>query len=205
MGIDSSTALPREITTLITQKAQRLVGQYRFTESDKEDVAQTITFDVLHKRSRVHEDRARDMGFLICLVEHAVADLIAARKAGKRDYRREEGALDQWQKDQFGHWGLRGEMIAEENAGRRVGRPATSQEDRRDLAIDMSEATSRLSSRHREIFEQYTVLRSARAVGKAMDLHHSTVCDALAQVKEHFQKSGLQAYLPKPRKSNPTR
>ena len=203
--IDSRTPLPQQITDLITRKAQRLMGHYRFTESDQDDIVQTITFDVLRKRSRVNATRAQDMAFLICLVEHAVADLIAARKAACRDYRREEGALDQWQKDPFGDWALRGEMFTEEDAGRRVGWPSSSQEDRRDLLIDMSEAVSKLSPRDREIFEQYAALRSARAVGKAMDLHHSTVCDALAQIKEHFQKSGLEAYLPKPRKSDPTR
>ena len=77
-------------------------------------------------------------------------------------------------------------------------------EELRDLIIDMSDAVSKLSPHLREIFEQYAALRSARKVADATGRHHSTVCDALKQIKDQFEKAGLDAHLPKPRHSNPT-
>ena len=201
--ISSSTPLPQEITDLITSKAQRLVGHYRFTESDREEIEQQVALQVVRKRATVPEARARQMGFLITLVQHAVADIVAARKAGNRDYRREDASLDQWVQDAAGGWELRGETVTEDDAARHVGRPDASRGDRHDLAIDLVDAADRLSPRLREIFEQYAVLGSPREVAKAIGVHHSTVYEALKQIKDHFEKAGLTIYLSKPR-ANPT-
>ncbi len=204
MGIDSSTPLPQEITILITSKARRLVGRYRLTESDQQEIEQKIALEVVRRRSTVSHARAEHMGFLICLVNHAIADIIAARKAGRRDYRREEGSLDQWVRDDLGNWALRGETITEEEAGRRIGRPGTSQEEQHDLRSDLRDAAATLPEGLREIYEHFEIEGSARGVGKAVGRHHSTVCDALKQIKEHFEKAGLDVYLPKPRRPDPT-
>jgi len=203
MGIDSRTPLPQEITDLITSKAQRLVGHYKFTESDREEIEQRIALEVVRRRAKVDEARARNLAFLTTLVRHAEVDIIHARTAGNRDYRREDGSLDQWVQDAAGGWELRGETITEDDAARRIGRPGTSGGDRHDLAIDLADAADRLSPRLREVFEQYAVLGSAREVAKALQRHPSSVCDALKQIKDHFEQAGLTIYLSKPR-ANPT-
>ena len=200
--INSSTPLPQEVTSLITVKAQQLVGHYRLTAPDRDDIEQQVTIEVVRRRSTVDAARAQQMGFLIRLVEHAIADIIESRRAGNRDYRREEGSLDQWVQDASGGWELRGEKITEDDAARRTGRPSTSRGDHHDLAIDLADAASRLSPRLRRIFEQYASLGSAREVAKAAGLHHSSVCDALKQIKEHFEAAGLEVYLSTP--GNPT-
>ena len=202
--IDSRTPLPQEITVLITSKARQLVGRYRLTESDQQEIEQTIALEVVRRRSTVSQARAKHMGFLICLVNHAVADIIAARKAACRDYGREEASLDQWVQDEFGKWALRGETIPEQDARLHRGKPSIDPEELRDLIIDMSDAASRLSPRLREIFEQYAAQGSARKVAEATGRHHSSVCEAMQQIKRHFEKAGLEVYLPKPRRPNPT-
>jgi len=201
--ISSSTPLPQEITRLITSKAERLVGHYRFTESDREEIEQQIALQVVRKRATVPEARAQHLGFLITLVQHAVADIIEARKASNRDYRREDGSLDQWSQDASGEWELRGETITEDDAARRVGRPSMSGGDQHDLAMDLADAASRLAPQLREIFEKYAELGSPRKVAKAVGVHHSTVYEALKQIKEHFLAAGLTIYLPQSR-ANPT-
>ena len=203
MSVGASTPLPQEITTLIIKKANRLVGRYRFSESDREEIEQQIIFEVLRRRAMVDEARARQMGFLMMLVQHAVADLIAARMTTGRDYRLEEGSLDQQTQDASGYWELRGETITEDDATRHIGRPGETCGDHRDLSIDLADATSRLSPRLREIFRHYATLGSAREVARVTGLHHSSVCDALRQIKDQFQTAGLEIYLSKPR-ANPT-
>ena len=201
MAINSSTPLPQEITDLITAKAKRLVRHHRFTESDREDIEQTIKLAIVRKRSAVGEARAQHMGFLITLVQHAVADIIAARQAGCRDYRCEDGSLDQCALDASGEWAQSCDSLSEDDAGKRIGQPGMSPDDLRDLRIDFAEAASSLSPRLREILDSYTILGSPRDVAKAIGLHHSTVYDALDQIKQHFMFAGLDAYLPAPRKS----
>jgi len=207
--IISSTPLPQEITTLIIKKAKRLVGRYRFSESDRQEIEQQIIFEVLRRRSTVDEARARQMGFLIMLVQHAVADIVAARRAASRDYRREEGVLSQWilastsEHPLYREWMTRGEQITEQESRVHRGLPYIDPEDIRDLAIDMSDAAASLPDHLREIYTRLKELGSARAVANAVGMHPSSVYDAIKMIKDHFQKAGLEIYLSKPR-ANPT-
>ena len=203
MAIDSSSPLPQYITTLIQVMVQKTVGRYRLTESDRDDLEQQIAMEVVRRRAKFDPGRVQEKTFLAWLAKHARADIIAARKAGNRDYRREEGSLDQWVQDDSGGWELRGETITEDDAGRRVGRPGMSREEQHDLRSDLRDAAAALPDRLREIFEHYTVLGSAREVAKATGLHHSSVCDSLKQIKQHLETAGLEVYLSKPR-ANPT-
>lgn len=201
--ISSSTPLPQYVMTLIEVTVHRTVGRYRLTESDRDDLKQQIAMEVVRRRAKFDGGRAQENTFLARLARNALADLIAARKASNRDYRREDGSLDAWQQDASGDWELRGETITEDDADRRLGRPGMPREELRDLAIDLADAASRLSPRLREIFEHYAVLGSAREVAKATGLHHSSVYDALKQVKQHFEVAGLDVYLSS-RRANPT-
>jgi RNA polymerase sigma factor (sigma-70 family) len=180
---------------LIQITAKKQVGWYGYAESDRDDLEQQIAMEVVRRRDKFNPGRAQQKTFLARLVTHAMADIIAARKASSRDYRREDGSLDQWVQDDAGDWARRGDTVTEDDAGRRTGRPDMSRGDQHDLAIDLADAASRLSPRLREIFEHYAVLGSAREVAKATGLHHSSVCDALKQIKQQFKMAGLGEYL----------
>jgi len=204
MGIDNSTRLPRYITTLIQVTVRKAVDWYGFPESDQDDLEQQIVLEVVRRRAKYDPDRAKENTFLARLVKHAIADIIAARKAGIRNYRREEGSLDQWVQDESGEWALRGEAITGEEAGRRVGRSSVPQQEQHDLRIDLGDAVASLPAALREIFEQYAAMGPARKVAAATDRHHSSVCEAIQQIKQHFAKAGLEVYLPKPQCPDPT-
>ena len=202
--ISSRIPLPQYITTLIQVTVQKTMGRYRLTESDRDDLEQQIALEILRRRSQFDPGKKVQVKtFLARLVEHAIADIIAARKAGCRDYRREDATLDEWVKDDAGNWTRCCDTVTEDDAGRRVGRPCISRGDHHDLAIDLADAASSLSPRLREIFEHYAVLGSAREVAKATGLHHSSVCDAIKQIRTHFETAGLAIYLPMLR-PNPT-
>lgn len=200
MGIDSSTPLPQYIATLIQTTVQMVVGWYRLTESDRDDLEQQIVLEVVRRRVKFDAGKeAKEKTFLARVVTHALSDIIRARRASNRDYRRENGSLDQWVRDDAGDWALRGEAITEDDAGRHLGRPGTPRAELRDLALDMAEAASRLSPPLREIFEHFAALGSVREVAKATGLHHTSVYEALRQIKVRFEEAGLGAYLPNSR------
>lgn len=196
--ISNSSPLPQYITTLIQVTVQKTVGSYRLTESDRDDLEQQIAMEVVRRRAKFDPGKAQEKTFLARLVKHARADIIAAREAGNRDYRREEGSLDQWVQDDAGGWELRGETITDDDAGRRVGRSDMSREEQHDMCSDLRDAAAALPDHLRDIYEHLKKLGSARAVARATGLHHSSVCDSLKQIRERFEKAGLDVYAPKP-------
>lgn len=206
MTIDSSTPLPQYITTLIQITVRKTIGRYRLTASDRDDIEQQIAMEVVRRRAKFDPNRAKENTFLARVVEHAVADILAARKAACRDYRREESILSQWLSvpSNFhplkNEWTTRGELISEEDARRHRGREPSNPDEVRDLIIDMANVVAKLPDRLRNLFDYYKDLGSAHAVARATGMHHSSVCDALKKIKQHFETAGLEVYLSKPRK-----
>jgi RNA polymerase sigma factor (sigma-70 family) len=197
MGIDNRRPLPPYITILIQVTAAKMKGRCRFTASDVEDLEQAITAELLRRRARFNPAAgAQETTFLARLVRHAAADIMAARKASNRDYRREGGTLNQWVwNHREKEWERPGDTATEEAAELRLGRPGLSAEEHRDLAIDLMAVAAALPPRLREVLEHYKTLGSAHQVARVMGLHHSSVCDILKQIRQRFEEAGLDAYL----------
>lgn len=192
MDHSNRAPFPQYLVTLIKVAAQKMLGKYRLSESDRKDLEQQLAMEVVRRRRKFDPSKAQENTFLSRLVNHAKADIIAARKASNRDYRREEGSLDQSRQDD----GTRlGDTLTEDDGNRRVGRPSSKPGILRDLTIDLRDAVSKLPPRLRIILGHYSVLGSARAVAKALGLHHSSVCDAMQQIRKHLTDAGLEDYV----------
>jgi len=203
MGIASSSPLPQYISTLIKVTAARMKGRHRFTESDLADIEQTIALEVVRRRAKFDPARAQEHTFLARLVKHAAADIIERRVASNRDYRREEGTLDQWVRNDLGEWVRRSETITEEAGRRHLGVSCPSEEEARDLAIDLRAVVvglpEPLQAMCRHLVYCATIQEAARAAG----VHRSTVYEAIRQIRAAFVRAGLEQYLP-PDPRNPT-
>ena len=89
-----STALERPpfwldsgMRKMIRFKASRLVGSYGYTAADCEDLQQEAAL-ALHQRFRRYDSmRSSHRTFAQRVVNHHFANLIAERRAGRRDYR----------------------------------------------------------------------------------------------------------------------
>ena len=202
--------LPQYVTTLIRITVHRTIGRYRFTESDRDDLEQQITLEVIRRRPRFDPAKAQENTFLARVVKHAIADIIAARKAACRDYRREEASLSQWVlvEGDSSHpfrneWATGADLVTEQDARRHLGKPSIAPEELGDLIIDMSDAAAALPDRLRSVYEHLKELGSARKVAKATGCHHSTVYDAIKEIRKHFEEAGLESCLPGPA-PNPT-
>ena len=73
---------------LVKWKAAQLVGRAGLTESDRPDIEQDIAFQVLRRIRKFDPQRGRYEATVHRIVENAVADMLAVRKAACRDYRR---------------------------------------------------------------------------------------------------------------------
>jgi RNA polymerase sigma-70 factor (ECF subfamily) len=203
MGIDSSSPLPEYVSTLIKVTAARITGKYQRWESDLPDIEQAITLEVVRRRAKFDPRRANELAFYTCLVKHAAADIIAARKASNRDYRRERGSLNQWVRDDLGEWVRRVDTMTEGSARRHLGVSRLSEEEACDLAIDVhaaiAELPESLQTMCRHLMDCATVQDAARAAG----VHRCTVYEAIHRIRAAFVQAGLEQYLP-PDSGNPT-
>jgi RNA polymerase sigma-70 factor (ECF subfamily) len=83
--------------------------------SDREDLEQELILDLLHRLPKFDPDRARRNTFIASVVEHKVATIIEARKAGMRDYRRCRCSLNDRFENEEGNFIERMEGVDQED------------------------------------------------------------------------------------------
>lgn len=90
MGIDPEDV---EINRIITIKAQSLAGKYGFTVQEQPDIEQELRMHLWERGNRLTPRSAKKTTVADVALQRAIANLIEARNAQKRD-RRKERALD---------------------------------------------------------------------------------------------------------------
>jgi RNA polymerase sigma-70 factor (ECF subfamily) len=80
---------------LIRHKARQLVGRAGFVEADRHDLEQDMAVDLLRRLPRFDPRLAKRETFIARIVEHRVATILEAQRAGVRDYRRCARSLDE--------------------------------------------------------------------------------------------------------------
>ncbi len=75
--------------------AAQLVKQEGFSPSDCADVEQDLAVDLLRRTPNYNPQRSTYEAFVAGVLQNSVRMLIAARKAGKRDYRRRGPSLNE--------------------------------------------------------------------------------------------------------------
>ena len=122
MGVDNSgDGIDLSAAGLIRFKARQLVGKAGFTASDREDIEQELILDLLRRLPKYDPKRAQRNTFIARVVEHRVATLIAAQKAGIRDYWRCRCSLNDRFEDEDGRSVERAETFDQEDYLLRTG------------------------------------------------------------------------------------
>jgi len=120
---------------LIRFKARKLARTAASPEVDWEDFAQDMRLDLWRRLSKFDPSRASFRTFVDRVVKHKVASIIEARKAGLRDYRRQQWSLNDPLKTPDGRRAERGDMLDQDTTLLRTGganRPAGERIDLRD-------------------------------------------------------------------------
>ncbi|MEZ4600614.1 MAG: sigma-70 family RNA polymerase sigma factor, partial [Syntrophotaleaceae bacterium] len=116
MGFDKRyEGIDEYAVQIIKYKARQLVGRVGFTESDREDLEQEMLMDLLQRLPKYNADRAQRNTFIARVVEHKIATIIEARKAGLRDYRLCNCSLNDRLEDEEGGSVERMETIDQED------------------------------------------------------------------------------------------
>ena len=195
MGVDNSDdGIDPYAAGLIRFKARQLVGKAGFTASDREDIEQELILDLLRRLPKYNPKRAQRNTFIARVVEHRLASLIEAQKAGIRDYRRCRCSLNECLEDADGRSVERVDTFDQEDYLLRTGAQSRPSEELSALAIDVAAVLETLPPELRELCQRLkaeTVTEISRDTG----VPRGTIYESIKKLREIFKDAGLRNYL----------
>ena len=195
MGVDNSDdGIDPYAAGLIRFKARQLVGKAGFTASDREDIEQELTLDLLRRLPKYNPKRAQLNTFIARVVEHRLASLIEAQKAGIRDYRRCRCSLNERFEDADGRSVERLETFDQEDYLVRTGAQSRPSEELNRLAVDVATVLEGLPRELGELCRRLkaeTVTEISRDTG----VPRGTIYESIKKLREIFEDVGLKDYL----------
>ena len=187
-GIDEYAA------RVIRHKARQLVGTAGFTKSDREDLEQEMTLDVLQRLPKFDASKATHKTFVARIIERKISKLLRHQASEIRDYRRESYSLDERIDDGDGSTVARGETIGREELDRRLGRRRRSGQEEWEFAQDVAATLARLPEHLRrlcELLKTGSISEAAREMG----VPRTTLNDHVKKLREIFEDAGSRGYL----------
>lgn len=179
---------------LIKYKARQLVGRVGFTESDREDLEQEMVLDLLRRLPKFDPKRAGRNTFIARIVEHKVATIIEAQKAGMRDYRLCSCSLNDRLEDEEGRSIERMETIDQEDYLRRTGKLSRPMSELRHLSIDLRSAVQTLPPELRELCKRLQT-ESVTDISRDTGIPRGTIYESIKKLRAIFEDAGLKDYL----------
>lgn len=179
---------------LIRAKARRLIGRAGFTESDRHDLVQELSLNLLRRMERFDPDLASWHKFVVIVCENCCATILEHRAAQKRNPSREGGSLNRPIADPDGGVCDFGTTIPESQHGYRCGRSRRTHEEDSDIAQDIADTLCRLSPHLREICERMKH-RSAAQVARDMGVPTKHLDARKKIIRQRFESANLNEYL----------
>ena len=179
---------------LIKYKARQLVGQAGFTVSDRDDLEQELVLDLLRRLPKFDPERAQLNTFIARVVEHRIATLIEARKAGIRDYRRCRCSLNDRFEDEEGRSVERVDTFDQEDYLLRTGAQSRPADELSALTIDVAAVLERLPPELRELCRRLKA-ESVTEISRDTGVPRGTIYESIKKLREIFEDAGLKDYL----------
>jgi len=179
---------------IIRYKARQLVGRVGFTESDRQDLEQEMIFDLLRRLPKFKPERAQRNTFIARVVEHKVATIIEAQKAGMRDYRLCSCSLNDRFENEEGGSVERIDTINQDDYLQRTGKLSRPISDLRGLSIDVRSAVEKLPPELRELCKRLQV-ESVTDISRDTGIPRGTIYESIKKLRSLFEDAGLKDYL----------
>jgi RNA polymerase sigma-70 factor (ECF subfamily) len=179
---------------IIKYKARQLVGRVGFTESDRQDLEQEMVFDLLRRLPKFKPERAQRNTFIARVVEHKVATIIEAQKAGMRDYRLCPCSLnDRFENDEGGSV-ERIDTINQDDYLQRTGNLSRPISDLRGLSIDVRSTVEKLPPELRDLCKRLQT-ESVTDISRDTGIPRGTIYESINKLRTLFEDAGLKDYL----------
>jgi len=179
---------------IIKFKAKQLVGRVGLTDSDREDLEQEMILDLLQRLPKYNPDRAQRNTFIARVVEHKIATIIEARKAGLRDYRLCNCSLNERLEDEEGGSVERMETIDQEDYLRLTAGLSRPVSELHDLSLDVRQAIKNLSPELRELCRRLNV-NTITELSHDTGIPRGTIYESIKKLRAFFNDAGLRDYL----------
>jgi len=179
---------------IIKFKARQLVGLVGLTESDREDLEQEMILDLLQRLPKYNPDRAQRNTFIARVVEHKIASIIEARKAGLRNYRLCNCSLNECIEDEEGFSVERMETIDQEDYLRMTGGLSHPFSELRDLSVDVRQAIKKLPPELRELCRRLNV-NTITELSRDTGIPRGTIYESIKKLRSILEDAGLKDYL----------
>ena len=179
---------------LIRYKARRLIGQAGFTASDREDIEQELILDLLRRLPKYNPKRAQRNTFIARVVEHKIATLIEAQKAGIRDYRRCRCSLSDRFEDEDGRSVERAETFYQEDYLLRTGAQSRPSDDLSTLAIDVTAVLEGLPPELHNLCWRL-MAETVSEISRDTGVPRGTIYESIKKLREILEDAGLRDYL----------
>ena len=201
MGVDNSDdGIDPYAAGLIRFKTRQLVGQAGSTASDRDDLEQELILDLLRRLPKYNPKRAQLNTFIARVVEHRVATLIEAQKAGIRDYRRCRCSLNDRFEDEDGRSVERAETFDQEDYLLRTGAQSRPSDELSALAIDVTAVLEGLPPELRNLCRGLKA-KPVTEISRDTGVPRGTIYESIKKLREIFEDVGLKDYLRAPRRS----
>jgi RNA polymerase sigma-70 factor (ECF subfamily) len=178
----------------IRHRARQLARTEGIAAQDIEDIRQDLIVDLLERLPKFDPAKATCNTFVARIIDRKVAKLIRDRNCEKRDPRREECSLNECIDDGEGGSVERVQTIADDEADRRLGRQARSDQETAELALDVEAVLKRLPDNLRRLCELLKTGSIADAA-RAMGVPRTTLHDHVKKLREVFEAAGMRDYL----------
>ena len=195
MGFDNQyDGIDPYAVRLIKYKARQLIGKAGFTASDRDDLEQELILDLLRRLPKFNPKRAQLNTFIARVVEHKIASLIEARKAGIRDYRRCPFSLNDRFEDEEGRSVERVDTFDQEDYLLRTGAQSRPSDELSALTIDVAAVVKTLPPELRELCRRLKA-ESVTEISRDTGVPRGTIYEGIKRLREIFEDAGLRDYL----------
>jgi RNA polymerase sigma factor (sigma-70 family) len=189
---DQPWKIDPQIACQIRCTAARMIGKAGLIHQDREDLEQELTVQLLARLPRFDSRRAARMTFVTRTLNNAAANIIAARRREKRDWRASARSLDEVVEDGEGARVPLAELLAVNV--RDSLRAAGVQREQQDLRIDLERFMATLSEKE-SLICALLMREKPGQVARMLGLPRATLYDLTIKLRERFEAAGLKKYL----------
>jgi len=183
-----------EIARLIAKKAHKLSKCSEYQNNDFDDIMQELHLRWLEIRAQHESERGSIVTYADIALNNHIRNMIASRRAQKRDDRRCTCSLDD-PIDNGNEKGMtRHEVYDQDKYFGTTGIVNRPQRELDDLRIDVRRALGRLSPRQRELAMRLKTQKVTEAA-QAMKIPRTTLYGWLERIRVVFAELGLDEYL----------
>ncbi len=179
---------------LIHRVAGRMVGKTGLLPDDIQDLQQDLWLELLTRIPNYRPERGGPRAFITLVVKNGAASILKTRAAAKRGKGRPCLSLNREHEDEEGGSVEIHETISADDYLRRTRGTVRSEEDRRDLALDVRHSVDKLPPIDRVIC-LLLIDEDVCGVARVVGIPRSTLRDLIKRLRKISEEVGLEKYF----------